>query len=182
MLNENAVKIATKIIKNFEGCNLISYPDPASPLYEALAAQGLVKRYMTGDLTFDELPDNFKALSGKPFTVGYGATQGVTQYTVWTQAQADSALEKHVREFMEGALKISPKLSSLAPHKIAAVTSLCYNIGLANYKTSTVARLIGDGDMHGAARAFLLWNKARGKILQGLVNRRKIEHDLFLGS
>ena len=181
-LNEQAVKIAVKIIKNFEGCNLTSYPDPASPLYAALSRHGMLQKYMSGDIKWDDLEDNFKALSGTPWTVGHGSTQGVTKSTVWTQAQADAALEAHVREFMEGALKASPRLVKVSPEKIAAVTSFCYNVGLNNYKTSTVAKMIAVDDMVAAANAFLLWNKAQGKILTGLVKRREVERNLFLAS
>ena len=36
------------------------------------------------------------------------------------------------------------------------------------------------GDKENAGDAFLLWNKAGGKVLKGLVNRRKKERELFL--
>ena len=179
-MNSLALKIACKIIRNFEGCNLISYPDPASPLYGALARNNMLHKYMKGDLKWKDLPDNFKALSGAPFTIGYGNTQGITHSMEWTQQKADAELEKHVAEFMEGAIKASPKLANMSPSQIAAVTSLCYNIGLNAYKTSTVARMIAAGDIYGAANGFPLWNKAQGKILDGLVKRREVERNLFL--
>ena len=179
-LNQIALQIATKVIKNFEGCCLRAYPDPASPLYHALTANGMYVRYVTGKLLHKDLPDNFKALSGAPFTIGYGETQGVNIGDVWTQEEADSRLASHIQVFMSEALSVSPKLAGLKPEQIAAVTSLVYNIGITNYKTSTVAKMIAAGDMRAAAEAFLLWNKAGGYIVQGLVNRRKVESDLFM--
>ncbi len=178
-LNEQAVKIAVKVVKIFEGCNLIAYPDPASPLYKALDTHGLVSRYMKGALRWKDLGDNFKALSGAPWTIGYGETQGITKDTVWTQAQADEAVSKRVREFMAQCIKDCPKLEKLSPEKIAAVTSLTYNIGSSAFKNSTVARCIAKGDLTSVGAAIKMWNKAGGRVMQGLVNRRQTEADLW---
>lgn len=177
-----AVKIACKLLKmdGMEGCNLIAYPDPGSDLYKALSAQGMLRKYMRGEIKWGNLPKHLQAASGAPWTCGWGETKGVTKDTVWTQQEADERLEKRVKEFAEGVLKISPALATGSAEKLAAVTSLSYNIGLSAYKTSTVAKKIAIGDAHGAAQAFLLWNKSKGTVLAGLVNRRKIEHDLFL--
>jgi lysozyme len=179
-LNETAVRIAVKIIKQFEGCNLRSYPDPASPLYKALSTHGMLQRYMSGAIKWKDLAENFQALSGNPFTCGHGETQGVTKDTVWTPEEATSRLEARVRGFMQDVLEASPKLATQAPERIAAVTSLCYNIGLGNYEHSTVARLIAVEDWTGAAKAFLMWVKAGGLVMAGLEKRRKIESELFM--
>lgn len=179
-LNTIAVKIAMKLIKNFEGCNLVAYPDPASPLYKALSLHNLLVKYMNGSLKWNDLSDNFKALSGSPWTAGYGETQGVTKDTVFTLEEVESRLEARVRGFMADALKVSPALSNQAPERIAAVTSLVYNIGSTNYKNSTVAKEIARYQWQDAANAFLLWNKAGGKIMAGLDNRRKAEAAMFM--
>lgn len=179
-MNTLALKIACKVVKNFEGCNLVSYADPASPLYGALTRNGMLQKSLKGEIKWKDLPDNFQALSGKPWTIGWGSTENITQDMVWTQQKADAELERHVAEFMEGAIKASPKLANMNPSQIAAVTSLCYNIGLNAYKNSTVARKIAEGDMHAAADAFLMWNKAGGSIMAGLVKRREVERNLFL--
>lgn len=181
-LNETAVKIAVKVIKMHEGCILYSYPDPASPLYQALSNNNMLHKFLTGELRWRGLPKNFQTLSGSPWSAMYGETEGIEKEMTFTQAQADQRLERRVREFMEGAIKISPELAKLSPEKIAAVTSFCYNIGLGNYKTSTVAKKIAEKDFKAAADAFLLWNKAKGKIMSGLVKRREIERNLFLAS
>jgi len=179
-LNPIAIKIATKLIKASEGCVLWAYPDPSSDLYSVLSAHGMLKKLQTGKLLYKDLPSNFKALDSHPATIGYGETQNVKMGDVWDQATADARLEYRVKVFMQAAIAISPKLASLSPEKIAAVTSLIYNIGNGQYKTSTVARKIQAGDLKGAADAFLLFNKSGGKVNQGLVNRRKVERDLFL--
>ena len=43
-----------------------------------------------------------------------------------------------------------------------------------------VVRHFNAGKINEAASAFLLWNKAGGKVLQGLINRRAAERVLFL--
>lgn len=177
VLDEVAVRIAIKVIKQFEGCSLRAYPDVASELSKTLHDHGILQKYIDGQL---ELPPYLAKLNGKPYTIGYGETQGVKAGDVWTQQEADSKLEDRVKGFMQELLKVSPKLALMSPSAIAATTSLCYNIGLGNYKTSTVCKKIAEGDKQAAGEAFLLWNKAKGVVLQGLVNRRKSEKDLFL--
>jgi lysozyme len=175
-----ALKIATKVIRNVEGCELRAYPDPASDLYKELSKHGLLRKYMTGELT--ALPEHLAKLSGAPWTIGYGETKGVKPGMVWTQEQADTALEARVKGFLSDVLKISPKLATEAPERIAAIVSLTYNIGAANYASSTVAKCIAAGDHNGAAAAILLWNKA-GKpltVVPGLVKRRQVERDLYV--
>lgn len=61
-----------------------------------------------------------------------------------------------------------------------AMVSLCYNIGAANFAKSSVIRLVNKGDFVGAAKAFLLWNKAGGKVIRGLTIRRTKEAEYFL--
>ena len=181
VLDEMAVKIAVKVVRQFEGCNLIAYPDPASSLYKALATHNLLQKYMKGSIKHPDLPENFKDLDGRPFTVGFGETKDVKQGDVWTQEEADKRLEARVRGFMQDVLKSCPKLVLMRPSAIAACTSLVYNIGLTNFVSSTVFKKIAQGDIEGAASAFGMWNKAGSplKVMDGLTKRRKIEADLF---
>ena len=46
--------------------------------------------------------------------------------------------------------------------------------------TSTLLRKLNAGDYAGAADEFLRWNKAGGKVLNGLTRRREAERALFL--
>ena len=179
-LPEAAVKLATKIIKLSEGCNLIAYPDPASDLYKALSRHGMLQKYMSGKIKHKDLPENFLALDGSPFTIGYGQTNGVKHGDVWTLEQATNDLNEQVRVRMAAVLKAAPKLSKASIEQIAACVSLQYNIGAARFASSTVVKCIAADDIVGAGKAFLLFNKAKGKIDAGLVNRRKAESDLFL--
>lgn len=179
-MNDQALKIAVKIIKNFEGCNLRSYPDPASKLYIALSAAGMLAKYLRGDIIWNDLPEHFQALSGAPWTVGYGQTGfAVNKDTVWTQQEADSALQAEVVKVMTQCLKDCSKLASKSPEGIAAITSLAFNIGNSAFKNSTACKLIQAGNHADVANAIKMWDKAKGKVMDGLVKRRKVEADLW---
>lgn len=62
-----------------------------------------------------------------------------------------------------------------------ALTSLAYNIGFGAFKRSTLLRLLNAGaSKEEVAKQILRWNKAGGKEIKGLTNRRKAESNLFL--
>jgi GH24 family phage-related lysozyme (muramidase) len=67
----------------------------------------------------------------------------------------------------------------LNPNERAALISLVYNIGEANFKASTLLKLLNEGDRPGAAEQFARWNKSGGQVLDGLTKRRQIEAELF---
>lgn len=119
----------------------------------------------------------YKCPAGK-WTIGYGHTAGVKEGDVWTQEQADAALEKEIREFKAGILKACPTLSE-TPNRLAACISLAYNIGLANFAGSSVARYIRHGEYRAAADAFGMWVYAGKQRLEGLVKRRQMERTVF---
>jgi GH24 family phage-related lysozyme (muramidase) len=53
-------------------------------------------------------------------------------------------------------------------------------VGLAALTNSTLLKKLRKGDVAGAADEFPRWNKAGGKVLNGLVKRRAAERELFL--
>jgi hypothetical protein len=67
----------------------------------------------------------------------------------------------------------------LNPNERAALISLVYNIGEANFKASTLLKLLNEGNRSGAAEQFARWNKSGGQVLDGLTKRRQIEAELF---
>lgn len=117
------------------------------------------------------------------WTIGYGLTSAaglvkVTPGMVITQQQADDYLVAALVKYeaaVTKALKRAPN-----SNQFSAMVSLCYNIGPGAFAKSSIARLFNEGDIDGAAEAFLLYNKAGGKVLKGLVDRRKAERSLFL--
>lgn len=177
-LIEDAVRIAKKLIKPYEGLNLTAYADPASALYKALSKAALLKQHMAGA----KRPKGFEGLSGAPYTIGYGSTEGVKEGDVWTPQQAENTLDKSVRARVLQVLSIAPNLAKHSPEKLAACTSLQYNIGNFNFQQSTLVKKLLNEDMQGAADQFLVWNLAKGVVMNGLVTRRKAERDLFLSA
>ena len=70
----------------------------------------------------------------------------------------------------------------ITQNQFDAMVSLCFNIGEGAFAGSSVARRFNAGDIQGAADAFLMWNKAGGRVLAGLDRRRRAERTLFLSN
>lgn len=115
----------------------------------------------------------------EPWTIGYGSTRGVKQGDVITQEQAEELLLEEAQEYLDEALRLSPRLRSATPGQQAAIASFVYNCGAGNYKKSTLKRNIDAGDFNEAKHSIKMWNKANGKVLKGLVTRRQAEADLL---
>jgi lysozyme len=62
----------------------------------------------------------------------------------------------------------------------AALYSAAYNLGPGTVCRGSIVRKINAGDLQGGCNALLLYTRANGKFLQGLLNRRKAERELCL--
>ncbi|WP_093555885.1 lysozyme [Pseudoduganella namucuonensis] len=114
------------------------------------------------------------------WTIGWGETLDVRPGMVWTRGEADARLLARVAEFMLAVLRRCPALHLEPPPRLAACTSLAYNIGVGAFGASSVCRRLMNGDGAGAADGFLLWNKAGGRVVAGLARRREAERALYL--
>lgn len=113
------------------------------------------------------------------WTIGYGETKGVYKGMTITQEQADSMLQNRYDEF-ESGVKALLKVP-VTDNELGALVSLSYNIGLGNFKNSTLLRLLNSNiNRNTVALEFAKWNKAGGKVVAGLSNRRAAETTLFL--
>lgn len=111
------------------------------------------------------------------WTIGWGHTGDVTANQTITQDEADSLLQTDVDNFAE---KLEKLLDFDVPQCcFDAMTCFAYNVGLENFRTSTLRKLVNDRDYHEAAGQFIRWNKAGGKVLPGLTRRRLAEASLF---
>lgn len=124
----------------------------------------------------------YKCPSGV-WTVGYGTTNAVRLMkigpgAVVTEPQARELLRRTLEKFVDGLRPLLTREPS--SEQWAAMLSLAYNIGPGAFARSSVLRWFNRGDYERAADAFLLWNKAGGKVLKGLVRRREAERRLFL--
>lgn len=114
------------------------------------------------------------------WTIGWGETLNVVEGMVWSQRQADAALERRVAEFLLAVLRRCPALHLAPPQRTAACVSLAYNIGVGAFSASSVCRKTMRQDTTGAADSFLLWDKAGGRKVAGLARRRAAERALYL--
>lgn len=77
--------------------------------------------------------------------------------------------------------EIRPCFKADAPAEaVGAGLSLAYNIGTPAFLRSSACRHFRAGNYAAACDAFLLWNRASGRVVQGLVNRRRAERTLCL--
>lgn len=96
-----------------------------------------------------------------------------------TAEEVNAILAKDLETFERGVLRLAPVLAG-RQGPFDACVSFSFNVGLGNFQRSTIRMKIGRGEWEAAADAFLLWNKAGGKVLPGLDTRRKDERALFL--
>ncbi len=136
-------------------------------------AKALVRRFEGLSLT------RYVDESGKPH-IGYGhLIKPDEQYQSITTGQAEWLLDQDLRWAIDCVSKAVTV--PLTENQRAALISFVYNVGCAAFKGSTLLRLLNAGNASGAANEFLRWNKAGGVVSQGLVDRRFIERDVFLG-
>lgn len=112
------------------------------------------------------------------WTIGWGHTKSVKPGLVITQEQADTLLELDLQVF-EQAVARAIGDAPTTEDQFAAMVSLAYNIGAGAFARSTVLRQHRAGHPLRAAAAFMLWVKAGGKTLRGLVRRRNAERRLY---
>lgn len=113
------------------------------------------------------------------WTLCDGETLGVKRGDTDTVEGCAIRLDTRLAGFAQAVGKCTPSLKG-KDEQWAAATSLAYNIGTGAYCKSTVDRLFDAANPRAACDAFLLWNKAGGKVVQGLANRRAAERKLCL--
>jgi lysozyme len=115
------------------------------------------------------------------WTVGYGSTgANIGPNSKITESEAIDMLKIHIQG-VETAIRSRVKVT-ITQNQFDALCSFLYNIGTGkfNENSCTLLRLLNQGNYRGAAEEFPKWNRAGGKILQGLTNRRLDERELFL--
>lgn len=91
---------------------------------------------------------------------------------------ADAILAREVPRYMADALKASPNLAAY-PRRLAAITSFVFNLGAARYRASTLRKRVNAEDWDEAVVEILKWTRGGGRVLPGLVKRRKAEAALL---
>lgn len=120
--------------------------------------------------------DPYKDIVGI-WTVCYGETK--VQMRPYTDAECKQMLDESLAGYAQQVLEINPELRGHDNQTVAA-TMLAYNIGIGAYRRSSVSRYFRAGQWRKACDSFLLWNRAGGKEVRGLTNRRRFERNICL--
>lgn len=122
--------------------------------------------------------DRYLDVAGVP-TIGYGETRSdIVAKGRISEGFARRLLRQRIDNDFAPAVDRSLTREP-NQHQFDAMVSLAYNIGTGGFADSTVAREFNRGNARKAGQAFLLWVKAGGRTIQGLVNRRRAEVKLF---
>lgn len=114
-------------------------------------------------------------------TIGYGHTGPDVRIPMTiTEERAEELLSGDLRRFRIGVDVMLEGIPT-TDDQFSAMVSLAYNIGLGAFATSTLLKRHKGKNYTGAANAFLMWVKAGGRTLPGLVRRREAERKLYLG-
>lgn len=125
----------------------------------------------------------YKCPSGIP-TIGYGATYypdgtkvKLTDKPV-TQREADTMLLNMLKHYEQGVDSFTT--DKVNQNQFDALVSIAYNIGLQALKGSTLIRKVNlDPNDKTIKNEFMRWTKANGRVMDGLLNRRKEEAELY---
>ena len=139
------------LIKSFEGLVLKAYVDPAT--------------------------------GGEPITIGYGTTiypNGV-KVKMGDKCTVEEATAYLVSDINKFADRVKPLIKKNINHnQFAALVSFAYNVGVGNLSKSTLLKLVNQNPADKSIELeFLKWNKAAGKVMNGLTRRRQAEAKLY---
>jgi GH24 family phage-related lysozyme (muramidase) len=125
------------------------------------------------------------------WTIGYGTTRypgpsggPVRKDDVITVQQADYLLQTALFDlFAPGVFHLIPNSKKWSGNQIAALVSFAYNVGLAALEDSTLRKRLNANEdrVKVVSEELPRWNKADGKVLEGLTRRRNAEVALFVG-
>jgi GH24 family phage-related lysozyme (muramidase) len=112
------------------------------------------------------------------WTVCYGETKGVQPGDSYSKAECDAMLAREIVSY-EAALDRCLTAEVPLGMKIALV-SWTYNVGPGAACRSTLVRKANAGDLVGACHELPRWNRAGGRVIRGLTNRRLSERAMCL--
>lgn len=147
-----------------------------------------------------ELCRRYEGFRSKPYlcpagvaTIGYGSTayadgRRVTLADSPISEPAARALLMHelAHTYAPGVIRLCPGLLPMAIlnddwRTFCAIVDFAYNLGVGRLQTSTLRRKINAVDWVGAKAELLKWVRGGGRVLPGLVLRRKDEAGMLPG-
>jgi lysozyme len=100
---------------------------------------------------------------------------------VYTKEQCSALTQEDAKKAASGVLAVSPQLL-YHPMQLAAAISFSYNVGTGTYGKSSVASNFNNGNFIEGCNSLLKYTNAGGKFVQGLYNRRVVEHTICLST
>ena len=119
------------------------------------------------------------------WTIGYGHTGSAGAPPVHagmriSRSTALAILKRDVETFADGVRRLLKV--DLSDAQFSSLVSFAYNIGLGNFRSSSVLKAVNARDFDQVPRRLALWVKAGGRVLPGLVRRRAAEAEMFAGA
>ena len=121
----------------------------------------------------------YEDIAGVP-TICYGETRGVVMGDTASESDCDAMLDISLRDHEAGMRKCLTSPDTIPLKTYLAMVSLSYNIGTGAFCRSTARRRLNAGDWAGACEAATWFNRAGGRKVQGLVNRRQDEYRMCM--
>lgn len=138
-----------------------------------------------------ELIKSFEGFYSKPYldpigipTIGYGATYYPNKKKVTmkdkplTEKEASDLLKEMMTNYENDVKRLVKR--ELNQNQFDALVSFTYNLGSTNLGKSTLLKKVNANPCDKTIKdEFLKWNKAGGKVLNGLTRRRNAEAELY---
>lgn len=115
--------------------------------------------------------------TGGVWTIGWGHTKGVKAGDTCTLEQAEQWLIEDTMQ-AEKAIIAYVKVP-LNDNQYAALMSFVFNVGDGAFMRSTLLRYLNEKNYISAGDQFNNWVYDNGRKIQGLINRRQAEKDLW---
>lgn len=110
------------------------------------------------------------------WTACYGETMGIKPGMKFTKQECqDKLLVRVVNDYYRPLTQCIPDFDRKPVEWQAAAVSVTYNIGVGAACKSTAARLAREGKVRESCHAWTKFNRAGGRVVKGLVNRRNAE-------
>lgn len=147
---------AIELAKRFEGFHRVPVSDPLRRAHPYICPAGYL-------------------------TIGYGHLCAPTHPPI-TENEAEVYLAHDLQSAVTATLRYCPVLATEPEGRLAAIVDFTFNLGAGRLQTSTLRRRINQRDWVAAKQELRRWIYGGGKVLPGLVARRKAECALLVVS
>ncbi|QLQ00143.1 MAG: lysozyme [Burkholderiaceae bacterium] len=108
------------------------------------------------------------------WTIGYGHLCDPKHPPI-TEAEAEVYLARDLQSALTATLRYCPVMATESEGRLAAIVDFTFNLGAGRLQTSTLRRRINQRDWAAAGQELGRWVYGGGKVLPGLVARRRAE-------